>query len=116
MTQGRKKSLKREKRKAKMRWKDKLARGFKDEYFAMAPNEAWKVCREIGKGFTGNLPKITPPQFSKPCGLNTTANDENADILKYHFQAVFFWRDVTTDETGIYEIGGLDIDGDLKEN
>jgi hypothetical protein len=43
----------RQKRKEKMRWQNKLARGYKDEEFAMAPKEAWKVCREIEKGFTG---------------------------------------------------------------
>jgi hypothetical protein len=53
----------------------------KDEDFIMAPKEAWKVCREIEKGFTGHLPKITPPQVAKPDGLNATADDENADIL-----------------------------------
>jgi hypothetical protein len=45
--QGRRKALKKEKekRKAKRRWQNKLARGCKDEDFAMAPKEAWKVCR-----------------------------------------------------------------------
>jgi hypothetical protein len=73
------------------------------------------VCREIEKGFTGHLSKITPPQFAKPDGLNATSDDENADILNNHFQAVFDRRDVTTDETVIDEIEELDIDGDLKE-
>jgi hypothetical protein len=35
--QGRRKALKRDKRKAKRRWQNKLARGCKDEDFAMAP-------------------------------------------------------------------------------
>jgi hypothetical protein len=112
---GRRKALKKEKRKAKRRWQNKLARGCKDEYFVMAPKEARKVCREIEKGFTGHLPKITPPQFAKPNGLNATSADENADILKNHFQAVFDRRDVTTDETVIDKIEELDIDGYLKE-
>jgi hypothetical protein len=73
------------------------------------------VCREIEKGFTGYLPKITPPLFAKPDGLNATADDENADILKNHFQAIFDRRDVTTDETVIEEIEELDIDVELKE-
>jgi hypothetical protein len=47
------------------------------------------------------LPKITPPQFSKSDRLNATSDDENADILKNHVQAVFDRRDVTTYETGI---------------
>jgi hypothetical protein len=61
------------------------------------------------------LPKIIPPQFAKSDGLDATVDDENADILKNHFQAVFDRRDVTTDETVIDEIEELDIDGDLKE-
>jgi hypothetical protein len=52
------------------------------------------VRREIEKGFTGQLPKITPPHFSKYDGQNATADDENADILENHFQAVFVRRDV----------------------
>jgi ribosomal protein S17 len=58
--QGTRKALKREKRKSKMRWQNKLARECKDEDFTMATKEAWKVCREIEKGFTGHLPKISP--------------------------------------------------------
>jgi hypothetical protein len=53
------------------------------------------------------LPKIKSPQFSKPDGLDETADGENADILKSHFQAVFDRRDVTTDETVIDEIKEL---------
>jgi hypothetical protein len=54
------------------------------------------VCREIEKGFMGHyLPKITPPQSTKPDGPNATSDDEKADILKHHFQAVFGRRDVT---------------------
>jgi uncharacterized protein with gpF-like domain len=61
------------------------------------------------------LTKIKPPQFSKPDGLNATVDDENADILKNHFQAVFDRRDVTTYETVIDDIQELNIAGDLKE-
>jgi hypothetical protein len=97
-----------------MKWQNKLARKCKED-FTMDPKEAWNVCREIEKGFTGHLPKITPPQFFKPDRLNATADDKNADILKNHFQAVFDRRDVTADETSIDEIDELDIDEDLKE-
>jgi hypothetical protein len=38
--QGRRKALKREKKKVKRRWQNKLARGCKDEDFAMATKEA----------------------------------------------------------------------------
>ena len=61
------------------------------------------------------MPKITPPQFSKPDGLNATSDDENVDIFKNHFQAVFYRRDVITDETVVYDIEELDIYGDLKK-
>jgi hypothetical protein len=63
------------------------------------------------------LPKITTPQFSKSNGLNATSDEENADILKNHFQAFFDRRyAATTDETVILdEIEELDISGDLKE-
>jgi hypothetical protein len=97
-----------------MRWQNKLAKLYKGEDFTMAPKEAWKVCREIEKGFMGHLPKITPPQFVKYDGLNATSDDENADILKNHYQEVFDRSDVTTDEIVIYDIEELDIDGDLK--
>jgi hypothetical protein len=70
---------------------------------------------EIEKGFTGLLPKITPPQLPTPDGMNATAYDENADILTNLFQAVFDRRDVTIDETVKDEIEELDIDEDLKE-
>jgi hypothetical protein len=73
------------------------------------------VCRDIEKGCTGHLPNTIPPQFAKSDALNAAADDENADILKNHFQAVFDRRDVTTDETVIDEIEELDIDGDLTE-
>jgi hypothetical protein len=105
----------REKKKAKMRWKKKLAKGCRYEDFTMASKEARKVCIEIEKGFTGHLSKIKPPQFAKPDGLNATADDDNANILKNHFQAVFDRRYVTTEETSIYDIEELDIHGDLKE-
>jgi hypothetical protein len=61
------------------------------------------------------LPKITPAQFSKYGGLDATSHDKNANILKNHFQAVFDRRDVTTDETVIYNVDQLDIDGNFKE-
>jgi hypothetical protein len=54
------------------------------------------------------LPNITTPQFAKSDVRNATADDENADILKNHFQAVFDRRDVTTDETVIDEIEELE--------
>jgi hypothetical protein len=47
----------------------------------MTPKEAWKVCRD---------------QFAKTDGLNATSDDDNADILKNQFQAVFDRKDVTT--------------------
>jgi hypothetical protein len=84
--------------------------------FSMAPKEAWKVSRGIEKGFTGHLPNITPTQFAKSDGLNATSDDENADILKNHFQAVYDRRDATTYETVIDYIEELDTDGDLKED
>jgi hypothetical protein len=84
--QGRSNALKRQKIKTKMRWQNKLARGCNDEYLTMARKEVLKVCREIKKGCTGHLPKITPPQIAKPDGLNATADDENADILKITFK------------------------------
>jgi hypothetical protein len=62
------------------------------------------VCRETEKGFAGHVPKITPPQFETPNGLNEAVDDDNADILKDHFQTVFDMRDVMTDETVIDEI------------
>jgi hypothetical protein len=61
------------------------------------------------------LPEITPPQLAKYGGLDATAHDKNANILKNHFQAVFDRRDVTTDETVIYKADQLDIDGYLRE-
>jgi hypothetical protein len=61
------------------------------------------------------LPKITVPQFSKPDGLNATSDDDNAYILKNHFQSVFDRRDVMADETVIDDMEELDIDGNLKE-
>jgi hypothetical protein len=48
----------------------------------MIPKEAWKVCTEIEKSFSGHLPKITPPQFGKPNGMNATVDDENKDIVE----------------------------------
>jgi hypothetical protein len=61
------------------------------------------------------LSKITLPQFSKPDGLNETADDETTDILKKHFQAVFKRKYVTTDETLVDKIEELEIDEYLKE-
>jgi hypothetical protein len=61
------------------------------------------------------LPNITPPPCSKSDGLNATADDDNAGILKNHFQAVFDSRYATADETVMYGIEELDIDRDLKE-
>jgi hypothetical protein len=83
--QSRRKALKREKRKAKRKRQIKLARKYKDEDFTMPPKEAWKVYRDIEKRLKGHLPKITPPQFAKPDGLNATSDDENGDILKITF-------------------------------
>jgi hypothetical protein len=63
----------------------------------------------------GKLAQYSATPIFKPDALNATSDDENADILKNHFQAIFDRRDVTTDETVIDEIEDLDIDGDLKE-
>jgi hypothetical protein len=109
--QGRRKAAKRENRKAKMKWQSKLARKYKDEEFTMPPKETWKVRREIEKCFKGHLPKITSPPFSKPDGLNATSYDENTDILKNHFQAVFSRRDVMTDSTRLLAV----LEGNIVE-
>jgi hypothetical protein len=61
--QGRTKALKKEKRKTKMRWQNKLARGRKDDDFTMTPKEAWQEYGVIEKGSTGHLPTITPAQI-----------------------------------------------------
>jgi hypothetical protein len=113
--QRRSKAPKRENRKAKRKCQNKLARKYKDEDFAMVPEEEWKVCREIEKVFSGHLPNMTLPQFAKPDWMDTTSDGENADILKKHFQAVFGRKGAMTDETVIDDIVELDIEEDLKE-
>jgi hypothetical protein len=79
------------------------------------PKKHGRCVEKKSKVFTGHLHNIAPPQFAKSDGLNPTADDENAGILKNHFQAVLERRYVTTDETVIDEIEEPDLDGDLKE-
>jgi hypothetical protein len=65
--------------------------------------------------FTVHLPKLKSAKFAKPDGMNATSDDEDADILKKRFEAIFDRRYEKTDETVIYKIEELDIDEDLKE-
>jgi hypothetical protein len=44
------------------------------------------LCRYTKKGFTGQLLKVTPSQFTNPDGLNATTDEGNANILKITLQ------------------------------
>jgi hypothetical protein len=78
------------------------------------PKKHGRCVEKLKKDSQDTFPRQHHPN-SKPEGMNATSGDENADILKNHFQAVFDRRDVTTDETVIDKIEELDIAGDLKE-